>query len=48
MENVLRLQSDGIDARAASHGGTVTRVDGTYLAREHLTMELDRRSRWRG
>ena len=28
MENVLRLQSDGIDARAASHGGTVTRVDG--------------------
>ena len=28
MENVLRLQSDGTDARAASHGGTVTRVDG--------------------
>ncbi len=42
MENVLRLQSDGIDARAASHGGTVTRVDGTDLARDHLTMELDR------
>ena len=36
MENVLRLQSDGIDARAASHGGTVTRE---MLAQE-LQQEL--------